>query len=91
MSRTGARIDPKRLKKLFWRLLEIYGPSGKEEQVVDYLHGYLHRHGLPVVRQQVEDRRCNLVVSPSGGESAAAFIGHVDTIAAHDLEDFRAQ
>jgi acetylornithine deacetylase len=81
-------IQPQRLRNLMRRLIDIYSPSGKEEEVVDYLHGYLKRHGLPVVRQEVDDGRDNLVVAPSHGDIHLALIGHLDTVTAYDLEDF---
>jgi acetylornithine deacetylase len=86
-----AQINPKRLRRLFKRLLDIYSPSGKEEDVVDYLHSYMKRHGLPVCRQDVGENRHNLIVSFSGRETELAFIGHVDTVSAYELEDFGAQ
>ncbi|MFH1135551.1 MAG: M20/M25/M40 family metallo-hydrolase [Pseudomonadota bacterium] len=81
-------IKPARLRRLLTNLLDIYSPSGKEEDVVDFLHGYLKRRGLPVVRQEVDERRSNLVVAPAGNEAQVAFIGHLDTVGAFDLEDF---
>ncbi|MFH1091137.1 MAG: M20/M25/M40 family metallo-hydrolase [Pseudomonadota bacterium] len=81
-------IKPQRLRQLLRRLLDIYSPSGKEEGVVDYLFTYLKRHGLPVVRQEVDENRENLIVSPAGSEAEAAYIGHMDTVTAYDLEDF---
>jgi len=91
MTREPARIHAKRLRRLLKRLLDIYSPSGKEEDVVDYLHGYMRRAGLPVQRQEVDERRHNLVVSLSGHESEVALIGHVDTVPAYQLEDFGAE
>ena len=81
-------IKPRRLLQLLRRMLNIYSPSGKEEELVDFVHGYLKRRGLPVLRQEVDENRDNLIVSPAGEESLAAFIGHLDTVSAYDLEDF---
>lgn len=91
MSKGPSQVNPKRLRKLLKRLLDIYSPSGKEEDVIDYLQSYLKRQGLPVVRQDVDDRRQNLIVSFSGPDSEVAFIGHVDTVSAYELEDFGAE
>jgi acetylornithine deacetylase len=85
------QINPKRLRKLLKRLLDIYSPSGKEEDVVDYLHTYMKRHGLPVTRQDVDENRQNLIVSFSGRDPDLAFIGHVDTVSAYELDEFGAQ
>ncbi len=87
---TGA-IQPARLKKLLCRMIDIYSPSGKEVELLDYLHGYLKRQGLPVVRQEVDDRRYNLLVMPGDMDIRLALIGHVDTIAAYDLDRFAAE
>ncbi len=81
-------IKTKRLRDLLTRLLDIYSPSGKEEEVIDFVYAYLKRRGLPVVRQEVDENRCNLVVAPAGSEAAAAFIGHLDTVPAFDLDEF---
>jgi acetylornithine deacetylase len=81
-------IHPQRLRQLLRRLVDIYSPSGKEEEILDYLHGYLKRHGLPVVRQAVDDCRDNLVVAPVEGEIELALIGHLDTVAAYDLDHY---
>lgn len=88
MSRSPSPIRPERLRKLLKRLLDIYSPSGKEEQIVDFMARYLKRQGLPVVRQEVDDHRENLVVPFTGDQAALAFVGHLDTVTAYDLEDF---
>jgi len=91
MSATSSLIDAKRLLQLLKRLLDIYSPSGKEEEVVDFLYRYLKRSRLPVIRQEVDEGRYNLIVSPSGREADFAFIGHLDTVTAYDLEDLGSQ
>ena len=89
--KADAPINTRRLHQLYKRLLSIYSPSGKEEEVVEYLHGYLKRHGLPVLRQSLDDYRENLIVLPARRDPVLAFIGHVDTITAYDLEEFGPQ
>jgi acetylornithine deacetylase len=91
MSKGALQVKTKRLRRLLKRLLDIYSPSGKEEDVVDYLYGYMKRAGLPAKRQEVDENRHNLVVSLSGLESEVAFIGHIDTVPAYELEDFGAE
>jgi acetylornithine deacetylase len=81
-------IDPKRLGKLLRRLIDIYSPSGKEEEIQDYLHGYLKKAGLPVVKQEVDDGRDNLIVCLDDDNIEIALVGHVDTVTAHDLEHY---
>jgi len=81
-------IQPQRLKKLFRRMLDIYSPSGKETDLLEYLHGYLKRHQLHVSMEPVDDDRYNLVVMPQNEDPYLALIGHVDTVAAYDLDDY---
>jgi acetylornithine deacetylase len=90
MTRPDSPIKPGRLHRLFTQMLDIYSPSGKEEQIADFLAGYLKRRGLPVVRQDVDERRSNLIVAPSGDEATVVYIGHIDTVTAYDLDDFGA-
>jgi acetylornithine deacetylase len=82
-----APVRAKRLKNLLHRLLDIYSPSGKEEEVLEYLHGYLKRHGLPVTHQAVDDSRFNLLVLPPDTEPKLLLVGHVDTVVAYDFDD----
>jgi acetylornithine deacetylase len=84
-------IKPRRLQRLLHRLINIYSPSGKEEEILDYLYGHLRRRNLPVVRQDVDDNRYNLVVAPPETEIQLALIGHLDTVAAYDLDDYEAK
>jgi len=91
MREAPLQVNARRLRRLLKRLLDIYSPSGKEEDVVDYLHAYMKRLGMPVVRQEVDENRENLILSLSGPEAEMAFIGHVDTVSAYELEDFGAE
>ncbi len=77
-----------RLKKLLNRLVDIYSPSGKEEEVLEYVHNYLKKNGLSVTRQEVDDNRYNLVVFPEDKEVELALVGHLDTVVAYDLDHY---
>ena len=88
MNKLSAGVQPQRLRQLLRRLLDIYSPSGKEEEILEYLYGYLRRKGLPVIQQEVDDNRYNLVVLPPNSEISMVLIGHVDTVVAYDLESF---
>jgi acetylornithine deacetylase len=68
--------------------MDIYSPSGKEEEILDYLHSHLKRKGLPVIRQEVDESRYNLVVVPPEGDARFALVGHLDTVVAYDLEQY---
>jgi acetylornithine deacetylase len=91
MTEPSEAIAPQRLKKLLQRMIDIYSPSGKEVELLDFLERYMKREGLPVVRQEVDDRRYNLLVLPADRDVQMALIGHVDTIAAYDLDRYSAE
>ena len=84
-------INQKRLLHLLRKMVNIYSPPGKEEDLVDFLYNYIKRHGLPVVRQAVSENRHNLIVEPDDIEASLVFVGHLDTVEAYDLamSDFR--
>ena len=81
-------LQPQRLRKLLQRMVDIYSPSGKEEEILEFLNRYLKRQGLPVLSQPVDENRYNLLVIPSDVEVQLALVGHLDTVAAYDLDDF---
>ena len=82
-------VQPARLKGLLKDLIDIYSPSGKEEEIAEYVEGYLKKHGLRVTKQEIDENRCNLVVFPEERNGVElCFVGHLDTVTAHDLEDF---
>ncbi len=83
-----AAIDTRRLKNLLRDLLDIYSPSGKEEEIVEYLASYLHEQGLPVTLREVGEGRRNLEVVFSDAPIQTAFIGHVDTVPAFDIDQY---
>jgi len=82
-------IQPTRLRNLVRELVDIYSPSGKEEEVLRYIERYLKNHNLPVERQSVDENRYNLVVWPEDtDELELCFVGHIDTVTAYDLDDY---
>jgi acetylornithine deacetylase len=85
---TTPTIQPRRLRALLRSLIDIYSPSGKEEDIVDFLHVYLKRRKLPVVRQSLEDDRDNLLIMPRQSDVSVVLVGHVDTVPAYDLDDY---
>ena len=88
MNEKSHMIDPQRLRRLLRRLIDIYSPSGKEEEILSYIHGYLTRRGLPAIRQEVDDSRYNLVVVPAETDVRLALIGHVDTVVAYEFDNY---
>jgi len=88
---TGAttEVQPERLKKLLKDMVDIYSPSGKEEEILQFCDDYLTGAGLKVIRQTVDENRYNIVVlPPKTDEVDVCFVGHLDTVSAHDLDDF---
>jgi len=83
-----AAIDSVRLRKTLLELIDIYSPSGKEEDIQLYLEEILVRAGFAVERQEVEEDRYNLRVTMGEGEPQLYLVGHVDTVPAWDLEEF---
>jgi acetylornithine deacetylase len=81
-------IQPERLKNLLKELVNIYSPSGKEEEVLEYTEQYLKNQGLPVIREEVDENRYNLLVLPEDENVDLCYVGHLDTVAAYDLDDF---
>jgi len=90
LEKVWSEIDPARLKKTFLDLLDIYSPSGKEEDIQLYLEEVLNRAGFTVKRQPVEEDRYNLLVTMGQGAPQLYLVGHVDTVPAWDLEEFGA-
>ena len=86
MSIAGHRSEA--LRTLLRDLLNIYSPTGKEHEIVGFLFDYLEGAGLPVKLQEVGGGRANLLVIPPETEVAAVLMGHVDTVAAHDVDQF---
>lgn len=81
-------INPDRLRKTFLEMLDIYSPSGKEEDIQIFLEGLLTRAGFSVERQEVDVDRYNLRVTMGPGEALLYLVGHVDTVPAWDLDEF---
>jgi acetylornithine deacetylase len=82
-------VQPERLRNLLKDLVNIYSPTGKEGEVLKYAEEYLRSQNLSISKQEVDDNRFNLIMMPQKrDEIGLCFVGHLDTIAAHDLEDF---
>ncbi len=82
-------VKPDRLRGLLKELVDIYSPSGKEEEILEFTEDYLKKRGLPVTRQEVDENRFNLLVFPEKPNALdVCFVGHLDTVAALDIEDY---
>lgn len=81
-------INRERLRRTLFDLIDIYSPSGKEEDIQLFLEGVLREAGFEVERQEVEEDRYNLRVTMGSEPPRLYLVGHVDTVAAWDLENF---
>lgn len=82
------KINRTRLKALVQEMVDIYSPSGKEEEITEFLAGYLYEHDLPVTMREVSDGRRNIEVVFSDTRPEVAFIGHIDTVPAFDIDRY---
>jgi acetylornithine deacetylase len=90
LAKVWSAIDPLRLRRTLMEMVDIYSPSGKEEDLQLYLEERLSVAGVPVRRQVVEEERYNLVATMGAGEPSLYLVGHVDTVAAWDIEEYAA-
>ena len=90
LEQTWKTIDPARLRQTLMEMIDIYSPSGKEEDVQLYLEERLKSSGVPVLRQEVEEERFNLVATMGAENPSLYLVGHVDTVAAWDIEEYAA-
>ncbi|MGM0432410.1 MAG: M20 family metallopeptidase [Spirochaetota bacterium] len=77
-----------RLYSLFERMVNIYSPSGKEEELVSFLVEYLGDSDLSVVLRPVDQVRYNLEITAPRAQPDTLFLGHVDTVPAFDIEEY---
>jgi len=90
LDQVWAAIEPERLRRNLMEMIDIYSPSGKEEDIQLYLEELLAASGISVTRQVVEEERYNLVATMGPGEPFFYLVGHVDTVAAWDIEEYAA-
>jgi len=83
------KLEKSRLRGLLREMIDIYSPSGKEAEIIDFLGQYLSEGGLPVIRQGVDGIRENLLILPEGREPQVVFVGHVDTAPAFDYDNYK--
>ncbi len=87
---SAAKVQPGRLKNLLKNMVDIYSPSGKEEEILSYVYKYLRKHHLKAIKQKVDKQRCNLILMPREyDEIEVCFVGHLDTVTAYDLDEYR--
>ena len=81
-------INRSRLLSLFRDMVDLYSPSGKEEELTDLIEDHLKNTGLSVERQPVDETRANLLISAGAGTPNMLFLGHIDTVPAYDIEHY---
>lgn len=88
MSPFSGKIQTERLKGLFLEMVNIYSPSGKEEEIANFLSERLLQAGLPVTLREVTEGRFNLQVVWPDAKPEVAFLGHIDTVPAFDIDRY---
>jgi acetylornithine deacetylase len=83
------QINEERLFSLFSDMVNIYSPSGKEEELVRYLVEFLEGTGLSVGLLPVDESRSCLEISSPGAEAKTLFLGHIDTVPAYDTAQYQ--
>ncbi|MCF7916808.1 MAG: M20/M25/M40 family metallo-hydrolase, partial [Candidatus Omnitrophica bacterium] len=68
---------------------DIYSPSGKEKEIVNYTSSFLSKHRIDNTLQFVDKERANIVVNASQ-KNNFFFAGHLDTVPAFDLLNYKA-
>lgn len=86
MSTSPFSINPARLRALFRDLVDIYSPSGKEEEIGRFLADYLSGQGLVFEKEAVDEDRFNLLISTGKSDPDTLFLGHIDTVTAYDID-----
>ncbi len=91
LERVWKAIDPERLLNTLVEAVDIYSPSGKEEDIQLYFAERLQAADTALTRQPVEEERYNLLATMGAGPPQLVLVGHVDTVPAWDWEEFGAQ
>ncbi len=91
LEKAWGAIDSERVRQALIDMVDIYSPSGKEEDIQLYLESRLVEAGVAVERQIVEDERYNLYATMGDGPPQLILVGHVDTVPAWNLEEYGAE
>ena len=75
-------VDSQRVEDLVLELVSYYSPSGREEEVCEFVADRLMAEGIPVQYQPVSEGRSNLLVRPLRGPADLLLMGHLDTVTA---------
>ncbi len=91
LEKAWAAIDGAQVRQTLIDMVDIYSPSGKEEDIQLYIEERLKTAGLEVTRQIVEEERYNLLATMGEGEPVMYLVGHVDTVPAWNLDEYFAE
>lgn len=81
-------INQERLLNLFSSMVNIYSPTGKEAELVEYVDNYLKNIGFSPILQPVEKGRENIILINEKKLPDLCFAGHLDTVPATDYENY---
>ncbi len=89
LEKVFSHIDREELARLAMDVVSIPTPTGSEEEVARFIHGWLREQGIETFLQHTEPGRANVVgVLPGTGEGPTLlFNGHMDTALAGTPED----
>ena len=75
------RIKRDELAELTKQLVDIASPTGSEKAIGEFIIGWLARHGIKTVRQEISPERVNAVgiIEGSGNGVSLMINGHMDT------------
>lgn len=81
-------VNQDRLLGLLSSMVNIYSPTGKETELVDFVYGYLKKAGFQPIMQNVEKERHNIVIIDEKKPPSLCLAGHLDTVPAMDYDNY---
>ena len=81
LNRVFSKIQGEELAKLALDLGRIRGPSGCEQEVGEYVYGWMRENDLNPMKQVLSEQRFNVIglIRGKGGGKSLAFNSHLDT------------
>jgi len=65
------------------KLVEINSVTGSEGEVCEFVKNYLEENGIKVEKNQVDDKRYNIIARTGSGEKKLILCSHFDTVPPH--------
>ncbi len=88
MNESSGTINGDRLRSSLESMVDIYSPTGKELEVLEYVEAQMAGMEIPCSRVEVEEDRYDLLISGATDEIPILFTGHIDTVPAYNFENF---